>query len=76
MVLFVEFIGSYDECIWFFGWWVVVFIVVIFFFGVGGFVLCNVGDDLVIGYLLMGIVFGIVIGVGMLIVFCMVVVVV
>jgi GPH family glycoside/pentoside/hexuronide:cation symporter len=62
-----ELTGSYDERTRLLGWRVVVLTAAILLFGAGGPALRNAGDDPVMGYLLMGIASGLVIGVGMLI---------
>ncbi|AZS45935.1 MFS transporter [Microbacterium oxydans] len=62
-----ELTGSYDERTRLLGWRVVVLTAAILLFGAGGPALRNAGDDPVRGYLLMGIVSGVVIGVGMLV---------
>jgi Na+/melibiose symporter-like transporter len=62
-----ELTGSYDERTRLLGWRVVVLTAAILLFGAGGPALRNAGDDPVIGYLLMGIASGLVIGIGMLI---------
>ncbi|MEU4017160.1 MFS transporter [Microbacterium sp. NPDC028030] len=62
-----ELTGSYDERTRLLGWRVVVLTAAILLFGAGGPALRNAGSDPVMGYLLMGIASGVVIGVGMLI---------
>lgn len=62
-----ELTGSYDERTRLLGWRVVVLTAAILLFGAGGPALRNAGDDPVMGYLLMGIASGLVIGIGMLI---------
>lgn len=62
-----ELTDGYDERTRLLGWRVVVLTASILLFGAGGPALRNAGDDPVLGYLLMGIAAGIVIGVGMLI---------
>ena len=62
-----ELTGSYDERTRLLGWRVVVLTAAILLFGAGGPALRNAGDDPVLGYLLMGIASGLVIGIGMLI---------
>ncbi|WP_240744997.1 MULTISPECIES: MFS transporter [unclassified Microbacterium] len=62
-----ELTGDYDERTRLLGWRVVVLTAAILLFGAGGPALRNAGDDPVMGYLLMGIASGIVIGIGMLI---------
>jgi Na+/melibiose symporter-like transporter len=62
-----ELTGDYDERTRLLGWRVVVLTAAILLFGAGGPALRNAGDDPVMGYLLMGIASGLVIGIGMLI---------
>ncbi len=62
-----ELTGGYDERTRLLGWRVVVLTAAILLFGAGGPALRNAGDDPVMGYLLMGIASGLVIGIGMLI---------
>ncbi len=62
-----ELTGSYDERTRLLGWRVVVLTASILLFGAGGPALRKAGSDQVIGYLLMGIVAGLVIGIGMFI---------
>lgn len=62
-----ELTGSYDERTRLLGWRVVVLTAAILLFGAGGPALRNAGDDQVLGYLLMGVASGLVIGIGMLI---------
>ncbi len=62
-----ELTSSYDERTCLLGWRVVVLTAAILLFGAGGPALRNAGDDPVMGYLLMGIASGLVIGIGMLI---------
>ncbi|PQZ49803.1 MFS transporter [Microbacterium sp. MYb54] len=62
-----ELTSSYDERTRLLGWRVVVLTASILLFGAGGPALRNAGDDPVMGYLLMGIASGLVIGIGMLI---------
>ncbi|MFK3676809.1 MFS transporter [Microbacterium sp. NPDC090218] len=62
-----ELTGSYDERTRLLGWRVVVLTAAILLFGAGGPALRNAGSDPVLGYLLMGIASGLVIGIGMLI---------
>ncbi|WP_237682290.1 MULTISPECIES: MFS transporter [Microbacterium] len=62
-----ELTGDYDERTRLLGWRVVVLTAAILLFGAGGPALRNAGDDPVLGYLLMGIASGVVIGIGMLI---------
>lgn len=62
-----ELTSSYDERTRLLGWRVVVLTAAILLFGAGGPALRNAGDDPVMGYLLMGIASGLVIGIGMLI---------
>lgn len=62
-----ELTSSYDERTRLLGWRVVVLTAAILLFGAGGPALRNAGDDPVMGYLLMGIASGVVIGIGMLI---------
>ncbi|WP_136057395.1 MFS transporter [Microbacterium sp. K24] len=62
-----ELTGSYDERTRLLGWRVVVLTAAILLFGAGGPALRNAGSDPVLGYLVMGIAAGVVIGVGMLI---------
>lgn len=62
-----ELTDSYDERTRLLGWRVVVLTASILLFGAGGPALRKAGDDPVLGYLLMGIAAGVVIGVGMLI---------
>ncbi len=60
-----ELTGSYDERTRLLGWRVVVLTAAILLFGAGGPELRKAGSDQVVGYLLMGIVAGLVIGIGM-----------
>lgn len=62
-----ELTGSYDERTRLLGWRVVVLTAAILLFGAGGPMLRRATGDPVTGYLLMGIVAGIVLGIGMLI---------
>jgi Na+/melibiose symporter-like transporter len=62
-----ELTGSYDERTRLLGWRVVVLTASILLFGAGGPALRKAGSDQVVGYLLMGIVAGLVIGIGMFI---------
>lgn len=62
-----ELTGSYDERTRLLGWRVVALTAAILLFGAGGPALRNAGSDPVLGYLLMGIAAGVVIGVGMFI---------
>ncbi|QNA94082.1 MFS transporter [Microbacterium sp. Se63.02b] len=62
-----ELTASYDERTRLLGWRVVVLTAAILLFGAGGPALRNAGSDPVMGYLLMGIASGIVIGIGMFI---------
>jgi Na+/melibiose symporter-like transporter len=62
-----ELTPSYDERTRLLTWRVVVLTLAILLFGAGGPALRRVSDDPVVGYLVMGIVAGVVIGVGMLI---------
>lgn len=62
-----ELTGGYDERTRLLGWRVVVLTAAILLFGAGGPALRNAGDDPVMGYLLMGIASGLMIGIGMLI---------
>lgn len=62
-----ELTGSYDERTRLLGWRVVVLTAAILLFGAGGPALRTASSDPVLGYLLMGIAAGVVIGVGMLI---------
>ena len=62
-----ELTGNYDERTRLLGWRVVVLTASILLFGAGGPALRKAGSDQVIGYLLMGIVAGLVIGIGMFI---------
>ncbi|WP_223627520.1 MFS transporter [Microbacterium sp. EST19A] len=62
-----ELTGSYDERTRLLGWRVVVLTAAILLFGAGGPALRNAGSDPVLGYLLMGIAAGLVIGIGMFI---------
>jgi Na+/melibiose symporter-like transporter len=62
-----ELTADYDERTRLLGWRVVVLTAAILLFGAGGPALRNAGDDPVMGYLLMGIASGVVIGIGMLI---------
>ncbi|MFS0912080.1 MFS transporter [Microbacterium sp. 179-I 3D2 NHS] len=62
-----ELTGSYDERTRLLGWRVVVLTAAILLFGAGGPALRRAGADPVLGYLVMGVVAGVVIGVGMLI---------
>ncbi|MGH3690113.1 MAG: MFS transporter [Microbacterium sp.] len=62
-----ELTSNYDERTRLLGWRVVVLTAAILLFGAGGPALRNAGDDPVMGYLLMGIASGVVIGIGMLI---------
>lgn len=62
-----ELTAGYDERTRLLGWRVVVLTAAILLFGAGGPELRRAGSDPVMGYLLMGVVAGIVIGVGMLI---------
>lgn len=62
-----ELTADYDERTRLLGWRVVVLTAAILLFGAGGPALRNAGDDPVLGYLLMGIASGVVIGIGMLI---------
>ncbi|MFK0242675.1 MFS transporter [Microbacterium sp. NPDC090281] len=62
-----ELTSSYDERTRLLGWRVVVLTASILLFGAGGPALRNAGDDPVMGYLLMGVASGLVIGIGMLI---------
>jgi Na+/melibiose symporter-like transporter len=62
-----ELTSSYDERTRLLGWRVVVLTASILLFGSGGPALRNAGDDPVMGYLLMGIASGLMIGIGMLI---------
>ncbi|MFK4853355.1 MFS transporter [Microbacterium sp. ZW T6_19] len=60
-----ELTGSYDERTRLLGWRVIVLTAAILLFGAGGPELRRAGPDQVIGYLLMGIAAGLVIGIGM-----------
>ncbi|MBO9625090.1 MAG: MFS transporter [Microbacterium sp.] len=60
-----ELTGSYDERTRLLGWRVVVLTAAILLFGAGGPELRKAGPDQVVGYLLMGIAAGLVIGLGM-----------
>ncbi|WP_226534215.1 MFS transporter [Microbacterium paraoxydans] len=62
-----ELTSSYDERTRLLGWRVVVLTAAILLFGAGGPALRNAGSDPVLGYLLMGVVSGLAIGIGMLI---------
>jgi GPH family glycoside/pentoside/hexuronide:cation symporter len=62
-----ELTSSYDERTRLLGWRVVVLTAAILLFGAGGPALRNAGDDPVMGYLLMGVASGLMIGIGMLI---------
>lgn len=62
-----ELTDGYDERTRLLGWRVVVLTASILLFGAGGPALRKAGDDPVLGYLLMGIVAGLAIGVGMLV---------
>ncbi|WEK61982.1 MAG: MFS transporter [Candidatus Microbacterium colombiense] len=62
-----ELTDSYDERTRLLGWRVVVLTASILLFGAGGPALRKAGSDPVLGYLLMGVVAGIVIGIGMFI---------
>lgn len=62
-----ELTDSYDERTRLLGWRVVVLTAAILLFGAGGPALRNAGSDPVLGYLLMGIAAGLVIGIGMFI---------
>lgn len=62
-----ELTGSYDERTRLLGWRVVVLTAAILLFGAGGPALRKSGSDQVAGYLLMGVVAGIAIGIGMFI---------
>ncbi|MEV4777090.1 MFS transporter [Microbacterium sp. LWH12-1.2] len=62
-----ELTGSYDERSRLLGWRVVVLTAAILMFGAGGPALRRAGSDPVAGYLLMGVVAGVVIGAGMFI---------
>jgi glycoside/pentoside/hexuronide:cation symporter, GPH family len=62
-----ELTDGYDERTRLLGWRVVVLTASILLFGAGGPALRNAGDDPVLGYLLMGIVAGLAIGIGMLV---------
>lgn len=62
-----ELTDGYDERTRLLGWRVVVLTAAILLFGAGGPALRNAGSDPVLGYLVMGIAAGLVIGIGMLI---------
>ncbi|KJQ53343.1 MFS transporter [Microbacterium sp. SA39] len=62
-----ELTAGYDERTRLLGWRVVVLTASILLFGAGGPALRNAGSDPVLGYLIMGIAAGLVIGIGMLI---------
>ncbi|MFK0402243.1 MFS transporter [Microbacterium sp. NPDC090225] len=62
-----ELTDGYDERTRLLGWRVVVLTASILLFGAGGPALRKAGDDPVLGYLLMGIVAGLAIGIGMLV---------
>ncbi|WP_435749107.1 MFS transporter [Microbacterium sp. PMB16] len=62
-----ELTGSYDERTRLLGWRVVVLTAAILLFGAGGPALRKAGSDPAMGYLLMGIAAGVVIGIGMFI---------
>ncbi|MFS0892604.1 MFS transporter [Microbacterium sp. 179-I 3D3 NHS] len=62
-----ELTGSYDERTRLLGWRVVVLTAAILLFGAGGPALRRAGADPATGYLVMGVVAGVVIGIGMLI---------